>query len=104
MILDLSAFRQETLDIAMLDGTTLRVGKPSQRLVIEVLKLRDLEATSAPEAVLRAVDELVLSILNGNIDHRTFAPPDLDDLTLDMKTAIIDAFGRFILKLQTNPT
>ena len=41
-VLDLSAFKVETLDITMLDGTTLNINKPTQRIYIEILKLQNI--------------------------------------------------------------
>ena len=103
-ILDLSVFRQETLDITLLDGTTARVGKPSQRMVIEVLKLRNINAKTKPETVIRAMDDLVLGILNSNVDGRAFAAEDLANLTFEMKNAIISAYNAFVIEMQANPT
>lgn len=103
-ILDLSVFSQETLDITMPDGAVMRVPKPSQRMVIAMLNLRGLNENAPSERIAKGIDNLVLDILAGNVDGRPVTREDVDALTLEMKTAVIEAYSGFAFDLQANPT
>lgn len=104
MILDLSVFKEETLDIKMMDGQVLHVRKPSQRMVIEILKLRDLDEHSAPEEIIGAVNKMVWTILNDNTEDVHFAPYVVENMSLEIKQAILNGYTEFTTKLQQNPT
>ena len=103
-ILDLSVFSQETLDITMPDGAVMRVPKPSQRMVIAMLNLRGLDEGAPSERIAGSIDGLVMDILASNVDGRPVTREDVDALTLEMKTAVIEAYGSFAYDLQANPT
>ena len=103
-VLDLSVYRQETLDITMPDGALLHVRKPTQAMLIKMLNMRDVDENAPSERIAGAIDGFVLAVLNSNIDGRTFARKDADALTLEMKTAVIDAYSAFSYELQANPT
>lgn len=101
MILDLSVFEDETLDIRMGDGRVLHVRKPTERMVIEILRIRESEGT--PEEILEKFDRLVLKILNSNTDGVTFAWEDVRALSRKAKIAVGRAYTRYIEELQANP-
>ena len=103
-VLDLSVYRQETLDITMPDGALLHIRKPTQAMLIKMLSMRDVDENAPSERIAGAIDGFVLAVLNSNIDGRTFAQKDADALTLEMKTAVIDAYSAFSYELQANPT
>lgn len=103
-VLDLSVYRQETLDITMPDGAIVHICKPTQAMLIKMLNMRDVDENAPSERIAGAIDGFVLAVLNSNIDGRTFAQKDADALTLEMKTAIIDAYSAFAYELQSNPT
>lgn len=103
-VLDLSVFREPTLDILMADGAKLRIPKPTQAMVIEIVKLRDLSEDTPVDAVFDALDALVWRILNSNLDGIRFARADIAALTPDAKTAIVNAYSEFAAELQANPT
>lgn len=104
MILDLTVFREETLDITMMDGKVLHVCKPSQRMVIEIIKLRDLDERSAPEEIIGAMNRLVGMILNDNTENVHFTPEDVERMSLKVKREILNAYTAFTLEIQKNPT
>ena len=103
-VLDLSVYKQETLDITMPDGALLHVRKPTQAMLIKMLNMRDVDEKASSERIAGVIDDFVLSVLNSNTDGRTFVQKDMDVLTLEMKTAIIDAYSAFAYDLQSNPT
>lgn len=98
--LDLSLFVKQTLDITMLDGSTLHIRKPTQANVIKLMSLKD----TTEENALDAMDELTYIVMNSNTDGKTFTKEWLNDnLDWSMKTAIIMAYSDFINELQSNP-
>ena len=103
-ILDLSVYRQETLDITMPDGALLHIHKPTQAMLIKMLNMRGVDENAPSERIAGVIDDFVLGVLNSNTDGRTFAQKDMGSLTLEMKTAIIDAYSAFAYELQSNPT
>lgn len=104
MILDLSVFKEETLDITMMDGQVIHVRKPGQGMVIELIKLRDIDEHTEAEKALAALDRLTAMILNDNTDGARFAPKEVQKLSLKVKQAILNAYTKFMLELQGNPT
>ena len=103
-VLDLSVYKQETLDITMPDGALLHIRKPTQAMLIKMLNMRDVDEKAPSERIAGVIDDFVLGVLNSNTDGRTFAQKDMGSLTLEMKTAIIDAYSAFAYELQSNPT
>ena len=103
-VLDLSVYRQETLDITMPDGVIVHIRKPTQAMLIKMLNMRDVDENAPSERIAGVIDDFVLGVLNSNTDGRTFAQKDMGSLTLEMKTAIIDAYSAFAYELQSNPT
>ena len=84
MILDLSVFQEETLDIT--------------------IKFRKLREDANAKKVLRALNEVTALILNSNTDGVYLERETIDALSVDIKLAIVNAYTKFILKLQANPT
>ena len=104
MILDLSVFQEETLDITMMNGEVLHIKKPEQRMVIELIKFRTLREDANAKKVLRALNDITALILNSNTDGVEFERETIDALSVDIKLAIVNAYTKFLLKLQANPT
>ncbi len=104
MILDLSVFQEETLDITMMNGEVLHIKKPEQRMVIELIKFRKLREDANAKKVLRALNDVTALILNSNTDGVYLERETIDALSVDIKLAIVNAYTKFILKLQANPT
>lgn len=103
-ILDLSAFMQETLDIKMPDGKEISLAKPTQKMVVAILALRE-KATDKEHLVetVGAMNEVVLNILNTNVNGVKFKLEDVEGLNMQMKTAIIKAYSEYIAGIQSNP-
>lgn len=103
MVIDLSVFEDQTLDLKLPDGTLLKIQKPTQRMVIEMLKFKKLDVKN-PDAVIKAVDSVVSMILNNNENIKTFTQDDIDKvLNFSMKMAIIQGYSEFIIKVQSDP-
>lgn len=104
MILDLSIFDEETLDVKMLDGTIVHLKKPTQSLVIAMIRLRELSESTPPEEALAALNGITLKIMNNNADGIVFTAEDVAELKLGVKNAIISEYSEFTLDFQKNPT
>lgn len=103
-IIDLSVFEDETLDIKLPDGRMVRIVKPVQRMVIEILKFKNLSEQSEPEKVIGALDKIVWNILYSN-DAGIHYPFEFvqKELNTRMKLAIVQAYSNFIAGVQSDP-
>ena len=102
-VLDLTTFIEETLDIKMPDGSTIHIKKPTQRMVIAMLNLREKAQSASPTEQIEAIEDAILSILNSNTDGITFTSDSIEDLNVGMRTAIIRAYSEYISGVQSNP-
>lgn len=103
-ILDLSVFQEETLDIKTADGRLLHIPKPSQRLVIELMKFREIDDDTPAEEIVAELNRMAGLILNSNREGVKFDSANIAALSADAKTAILTAFSGFATRLQSNPT
>lgn len=103
VILDLSAYREETADIILEGGRKLRLKKPSEKLVIQLLGLRNLDEND-PAAVLETLNGVTAAILNNNADGLTFGRDSIETLSQDVKLRIVEAYTEYATQLQARPT
>lgn len=103
-ILDLSIFEEETLDITLMDNRVIHIVKPTEAMVIKVLQMRNISEKSSPEAIIKAFNSLTMAILNSNDAGIVFDTKYVEELSMKMKSAIINAYSDFITGLQSNPT
>ena len=103
-ILDLSVFKEQTLDIKLLDGTQINIKKPNQKFMIKLLGFKE-EASKRSNSVdsLELMKELVLDVLNFNKNGRKFTAEDIADYDLVIQQAIIKAYTNFINEVMGNP-
>lgn len=103
-VVDLSVFDRQTLAMKMPTGEVLQIRKPTQQMVIEMMKFREINENSDVATIVMAMDAMVLAILNSNEKMIVFTQEELDDmLNLDMKTVIIQEYGNFLRGIQQNP-
>lgn len=103
-ILDLSVFQEETLDIKTADGQVLNIPKPSQKMVIELMKFKTIDENSEPAKVVDALDRMSGLILNSNTNGIKFEKSSIVALSMDAKAAILKAYAEFAAGLQSDPT
>lgn len=104
MILDLKAFVDETLDISMADGQTLRIPKPSQRMLIKIMGFREIGESTPPEKVTEALNDMTREVLNSNIDEIEFDASSIAAMSENVKLKILTAYTEFMREVQANPT
>lgn len=103
-VVDLSVFDRQTLAMKMPTGEVLQIRKPTQQMVIEMMKFREINENSDVATIVMAMDAMVLAILNSNEQMMVFTQEELDNmLNLDMKTVIIQEYGNFLRGIQQNP-
>lgn len=101
-ILDLSVFQDETLDITMKEGNVLKIPKPSQKMAIKMMELKELDNSDA-EKVLETLDALTIDVLNSNVNGKVYDKQYIDNLPIKAKLAIITSYTEFLTDLQNNP-
>lgn len=103
-ILDLSVFKEQTLDIKLLDGTQINIKKPNQEFMIKLLGFKE-ESSKRSNSVdsLELIKDLVLDVLNFNKNGRRFTAEDIADYDLVIQQAIIKAYTNFINEVMGNP-
>lgn len=104
IILDLAAYQEETADIRMADGNVLHLRKPSERLVLELLRLKDVDPDGAPEEILATLNRVTAAVLNNNADGVAFSMEEVAKLLYDQKMAVVSAYTDFAAQLQARPT
>lgn len=86
------------------NGETVQIRKPTQEMVIELMRFKQINENSQPELIIKAMDDMVLQILNSNEKMTKYTQEQLDDiLNLPMKMVIIQSYGEFIQGIQQNP-
>lgn len=104
MILDLKAFVDETLDIRMAEGPLLRIPKPNQRMLIQIMGFRDIGEDTPREKVEEALNDMVGDVLNSNINGIEIDKASIAAMQENTKLAILQAYTDFMRSLQANPT
>lgn len=99
-ILDLSVFKQYTFDITFPDGSLLKVKKPTQAIVIEMVALSQLDQA----AVLEGLIEICAAILSNNTEGKTYTAEWVAaELDIVMVSAIVKGYSVFIQEIQNDP-
>ena len=100
-IIDLSVFENTTLDFKLPDGRIIKISKPTQKMVIEILKFKDISEKTSANKIINSLNKVIWQILNAN-DEAVQVTQDYvkDDLNMQMKLAIIKAYSGFIEGLQ----
>lgn len=104
VILDLSVFREETADIRLQGGQVVHLKKPTQRMVIHMIQMRDIDEAKPPELILATLDRMTGEILNNNADGVAFSPAVVAEMATDVKAGIVQAYSEWATTLQANPT
>ena len=102
-VLDLTAFIEETLDVKMPNGEVVSLKKPTERMVIAMINLREKANSADAKEQLAAISEMILLILNSNTNGKKFVEEDIEDLNIPMRTAIIRAYSSYITGIQSDP-
>lgn len=115
-ILDLGVLaKQNTFDIAMLDGDVLHLSKPTEELLIEFIAYDSRQAAIKADTTLSADDnalkqmallrDTVIDVLNLNIDGVVVDAAYIQTKKVNyfLQTAIIAGFGDYMQELSSDP-
>lgn len=101
--LDLSVFEEQYLDVKLADGRLLQLCKPTQAIVINMLKFQNINENTNPNEIIDAVDEITFDILSTDKDGLVVTKETVAEMNLRMKLALIQEYGKFISEVQSNP-
>lgn len=103
-VLDLSQFTQEVMEVKVSEELSLNLQKPTQAIVIEMLKFRHVNEKSEPTEIMAALDAITLLIVNNNDKFVKYTQEQVDKiLTTQQKILILEAYSEFALEIQSNP-
>lgn len=102
-VLDLSVYQQNTLDITMPDGNVIKVKKPTQKIVIQMVSVGKINQENQT-AVLEALCDVCAAILSNNTAGKEFTADWVaDNLDMIMIHAIVKTYAEYTQELQNNP-
>ena len=103
-VLDLSVFEEQTMEVKLSKEKTIRLQKPSQRMVIELMKFQSVNENDGAENIMKAVDDITLMILNTNDAGEQFSEEYItNNMNTQMKVSLIAAYGEYIVGIQSDP-
>lgn len=103
-VLDLSAFAEETMELRIDAETVLQLQKPTQYIVIEMLKFRNIDENTEPEVIIKAIDNLCLLIINSNDKMKVYTMEQVNKmLNMSQKLKILQVYSEFISDIQNDP-
>ena len=103
-ILDLSAFEEETLDVKLSADNVIHLRKPTQGLVIAMLRLRNMDENTPDEVALATMNTIATKILNNNNDGVVFTSESVAALSIKTKHMLLAGYSEFAAEIQANPT
>jgi len=102
-ILDLNTFVQDTLEVKLLDGNSIKLTKPTKKIALQMMALQNID-TSNPDMALSAITEMVAIIFNNNQQGKKFATKWIEDnLDYSLLMAIVQEYSNWINELVSKP-
>jgi hypothetical protein len=103
-ILDLSVFEEETLDVKLSGDNVIHLKKPTQGLVIAMLRLRNMAENTPDEVALATMNIIAAKILSNNTDGIVFTQESVAALSIKTKHMLLSGYSEFAAEVQANPT
>ena len=97
-IFDLSVFEEETLDVKFPTGEIIRIKKPTEKIIIELMKLQDkqLKGDLSAEEQLAVINDVIYMLIQNNADSKEYDKSIIEKLQFNTKIALIQAITDFI--------
>lgn len=70
-ILDLNQFIDDTFDLILFDGSTLKLKKPTKAMATKLMTLKMIDGSDSEKA-LDAIGDAIATVLSNNSDNRAF--------------------------------
>ena len=102
-ILDLSVYKQNTLDITLPDGEVVKTKKPTQKIVIQMVALGQINERNQASLLEGLVDVCAAILSNNTLGKVYTAEWVADNLDIVMIYAVVKAYTDFTQELQNNP-
>lgn len=104
-ILDLQSFQQRTHEVRLFDGEVIKLTKPSQKLVIDILAYEEkMKDTSNVKAVLDSFVSLIMDILNNNTEGRKFTRGYVEKyFSFELGMVFIQSYIEFVQDINSDP-
>lgn len=104
-ILDLQSFQQRTHEVRLFDGEVIKLTKPSQKLVIDILAYEEkMKDTSNVKLVLDSFVSLIVDILNNNIEGRKFTRGYVEKyFNFEIGMVFIQSYIEFVQDINSDP-
>lgn len=104
-MLDLSTLANKYYELKMFNGEVLRIAKPSQKMVIEMMgyedKLKDMENK---KGILDAFIDILSDILNNNVDAKKFTREWIaENFDFSIGMALVEDYMQFVSKINSDP-
>ena len=100
--IDLSVFKEDYLELTLIDGTEINIKKPSQKLLLMLMGIEKVSKEDS-NAGMAAILDLFLAILNNNKEKRTFTIDDVADYDIGLIRVVIEAYTQFMGEVMSNP-
>lgn len=104
-ILDLQSFQQRTHEVRLFDGEVIRLTKPSQKLVIDILAYEEkMKASNNTRDVLDSFASLIVDILNTNQEGRKFTRAYVDKyFNFEIGMVFVESYIEFVQDINSDP-
>lgn len=104
-MLDLQAFKQKTFEVRLMDGTEIKLLKPSQRMVIDIMAYEEeMKNIKNPKGVIDSFISLIADILNNNTEGRKFTKSYVDkNFSYEVAMVFIQAYMEFVQEVNSDP-
>lgn len=107
-MLDLSVFKEQYFELKLFDGEVLKLKKPTQRMVIEMMAyeqtFKDKKNHKNIEIMVDTFSQMIVDILNNNANEREFTKQFVEenfDFTLGL--TLVQAYMNFVQEVNSNP-
>ena len=95
-MIDLSKQNSKPYEIKMFDGTILKIEKPTQQMLLDLVKLQEEEDTGL---ALEKLGEMLLKILNRNTNKKVYTEEILEQFSIEMVAAVIQDYISYSFNL-----
>lgn len=104
-MLDLQAFQQKTYEVRLFDGEVIKLTKPSQKLVIDILAYEEkMKDKSNVRNILDSFVSLIVDILNTNLEGRKFNRAYVEKFfSFELGMVFIEGYINFVQDINSDP-
>ena len=104
-MLDLQAFQQRTYEVKLFDGEIIKLTKPSQKLVIDIIAYEEkMKDKSNIRNILDSFVSLIVDILNTNLEGRKFTRAYVEKyFSFELGMVFLEGYINFVQDINSDP-